>query len=935
MSDSPKTEWPIGGGELGRLIRQKDWSDSPLGPISEWSNSLRAAVNLMLPAAAEMVLFWGAEFAAVYNDAYAPTIGDKHPRVLGRPASEGWAELWDDLKPLLDGVMTTGETVAAKDRPFQIDRQGFLEEVFFDISYSAVRDEDGGVAGVMCIVSETTKRVLAERALTAANRKLVEETGFLRELFEQAPGFMTLLRGPEHVFELMNPPYQRLIGGRNVVGKTVREGLPELEGQGFYELLDQVYRTGETFVGRGAKVILQAADGALEERTLDFVYQPIRGADGAVSGIFVEGSDATDQARAIEQLRIAQTAGGIGAFEWFPATGRLEVSDEYRRIWGFSPDAEINADLLVALIEPEDRGLTGVERLEAANPLDYAEYRIRRPDTGEMRWIARRGEVIDGDARMPRRYVGVSWDITEQKRVQRELQALNTNLEAEVEARTAERDRIWNTTSEPMCIVDLAGVFRAINPAMERLLGWGAGLLVGQSALDYVHVDDVKASADTIGVLAAQPGGEVRIENRMRAINGDYRLISWTVTSDEATIYALGRDITEMRQTEEALRHAQKMEAVGQLTGGIAHDFNNLLTGIIGALDLMKRRIQQGRQDEVERFMDAASTSAQRAAALTHRLLAFARRQSLDPKPTDVNALVASMEELLSRTLGEQVDLAIDLETGLWAAYGDGAQMESALLNLAINARDAMPNGGRLTIETSNVTLPEPARPGDGPAAGDYVSIRVTDTGVGMPPHVAAKAFDPFFTTKPLGQGTGLGLSMIYGFARQSGGHLALDSEVGRGTVVTLHLPRLMGDRVDTAASTPSEAPRGDGETVLLVEDDAQVRLLVMEVLSELGYQTLEAHDGDAALPILRSSAKIDLMVSDVGLPGVNGRQLAEIARETRPDLKVLFVTGYAENAAQRSEFLGEGMEMITKPFALDDLARKIREMVELTTKNG
>jgi len=922
-----QTDWPIDGGAVGQLMRDMDWSGSPLGPPSNWSGSLRAAVNLMLPAAAEIVLFWGPQFAALYNDAYAPTIGVKHPRALGRPASESWTELWDDLGPLLEGVRRTGETTAAKDRLFRIERQGFLEEVYFDISFSAVRGESGDVDGVMCIVSETTKRVLAEQALTAANHQLVEETGFLRELFEQAPGFMAILRGPEHVFDLVNAPYHRLIGGRQVLGKSVREGLPELEGQGFYERLDQVFQTGEAFVGRGVTVVLQTAVG-FEERILDFVYQPIRGPDGEVSSIFVEGVDTTDQLRTTERLRIAQTAGRIGAFEWYPETGRLEVSDEYRRIWGFSPEAEITSDLLVALVEPEDRQFTGVQRIESDNPLDYAEYRIRRPDTGELRWIARRGEVVGGDGRTPRRYVGVSWDITDQKSTQRELEDLNANLEVQIEARTAERDRIWNTTSELMCMVDFQGVFRAINPAWKGLLGWSNDALVGRSALDYVHPDDVRVSSEAIGALSQAPG-EVRVENRMRGADGDYRLIAWTVTSDQATIYAVGRDITEMRQTEDALRHSQKMEAVGQLTGGIAHDFNNLLTGIIGALDLMKRRIQQGRMDDVERFMDAASTSAQRAAALTHRLLAFARRQSLDSKPTDANQLVASMEELLSRTLGEQIDLSIELETGLWAAYGDAAQMESALLNLAINARDAMPNGGRLTIATANAQLPAVSAPDGQRAAGDYVAISVTDTGVGMAPHVAAKAFDPFFTTKPLGQGTGLGLSMIYGFARQSGGHLKLDSELGRGTTVTLYLPRLLGEQVADPEIIAGEAPRGDGERVLVVEDDAQVRLLVMEVLRELGYQATEAHDGDAALPILRSDAKIDLLITDVGLPGINGRQLAEIARQYRPGLRVLFVTGYAENAAQRSQFLDEGMEMVAKPFAVDELARKIRAMVE------
>ncbi len=400
----------------------------------------------------------------------------------------------------------------------------------------------------------------------------------------------------------------------------------------------------------------------------------------------------------------------------------------------------------------------------------------------------------------------------------------------------------------------------------------------------------------------------------------------------------MARDITadkeaqaRLRETEEALRQAQKMEAVGQLTGGIAHDFNNLLTGIIGSLDLIQRRIDDGRLEDLGRFMEAATTSAGRAAALTHRLLAFARRQSLDPKAVDVNGLVDSMGDLLRRTLGEQVELDIALAPDAWPAFGDSGQLENAVLNLAINARDAMPGGGKLTMETANTHLDlgytsrhEDLKP------GDYTVLSVTDTGVGMTPEVIAKAFDPFFTTKPIGQGTGLGLSMIYGFARQSGGHARIYSEVGQGSTVRLYLPRFAGEAPgDAAEQDRPDLARGAGETVLVVEDDAAVRLLVVEVLSELGYAAIEAHDGPAALPILESDQRIDLMVSDVGLPGLNGRQVAEIGRQHRPGLKVLFVTGYAENAAVRSGFLDPEMEMITKPFALDQLAAKIREMIE------
>jgi nitrogen-specific signal transduction histidine kinase len=388
----------------------------------------------------------------------------------------------------------------------------------------------------------------------------------------------------------------------------------------------------------------------------------------------------------------------------------------------------------------------------------------------------------------------------------------------------------------------------------------------------------------------------------------------------------------QLREREEALRQAQKMEAIGQLTGGIAHDFNNLLTGIVGSLDLMQTRIAQGRTDSIDRYAKAAMSSANRAAALTHRLLAFARRQPLDPKPVNVNQLIASMEDLLRRTIGESIAMELVTAGGLWSTLCDPNQLESAILNLAINARDAMPDGGRLTIETANSHLDNAyAAAQRDVAPGQYVAICVTDTGAGMPPDVIARAFDPFFTTKPLGQGTGLGLSMVYGFAKQSEGHVRIYSEVGQGTTVRIYLPRHGGVAEDEASGTGLTAPpRAEpGQTVLVVEDDPVVRNLVVEVLQDIGYRTLEAADGPGGLKILHSSARIDLLVSDVGLPGLNGRQLADQGRERRPDLKVLFITGYAENATIANGFLDPGMAMITKPFAVEHLAMRIREMID------
>jgi len=386
----------------------------------------------------------------------------------------------------------------------------------------------------------------------------------------------------------------------------------------------------------------------------------------------------------------------------------------------------------------------------------------------------------------------------------------------------------------------------------------------------------------------------------------------------------------QLRHNEDALRQSQKMEAVGQLTGGIAHDFNNMLTGIIGSLELLRRRVSRGKLDDLDGLIDLGVTSANRAAGLTHRLLAFSRRQSLDSKPVEINQLVTSMGELLQRSINESIALDMRLTGHLWTAEADPNQLESALLNLVINARDAMPNGGSLTVETTNRHLDNVFTAAYGTLEpGDYVELSVSDTGCGIPESVMGRVFDPFFTTKPIGQGTGLGLSMIYGFARQSHGHVIIHSEVGKGTTVSLFLPRFIGEIVADVAADAALLPFANaGETVLIVEDDPAVRVLVSAVLKELGYGFVEAGDANTAVPIIESDQRIDLMISDVGLPGMNGRQLAEIGRQIRPDLKVLFITGYAEHAAVRGGFLDPGMQLITKPFTFDLLTAKVREMI-------
>lgn len=387
----------------------------------------------------------------------------------------------------------------------------------------------------------------------------------------------------------------------------------------------------------------------------------------------------------------------------------------------------------------------------------------------------------------------------------------------------------------------------------------------------------------------------------------------------------------ELEKAEEVLRQSQKMEAVGQLTGGLAHDFNNLLTVISGSLEIIEARVSQGRIKDIDRFVSAAQTASKRAAALTHRLLAFSRRQTLDPKPVAINQLVEGMDELIRRTVGPAIQLEFVGAGGAWMTLADPNQLENALLNLCINARDAMPDGGKLTVETANRWLDERTALERDLPPGQYISLSVSDTGTGMPPDVIAKAFEPFFTTKPLGQGTGLGLSMIYGFARQSGGNVRIYSEIDRGTMVRIYLPRYYGEEIESEIIETRPIPRASkGETVLLVDDEAAVRMLIKEVLDGLGYNAIEAVDGPTAMRVLRLDIPIDLLITDVGLPnGMNGRQIADAARVLRPQLKVIFITGYAENAAIGHGHLEPGFSMVTKPFAIDALAVKIKDILD------
>ena len=535
-------------------------------------------------------------------------------------------------------------------------------------------------------------------------------------------------------------------------------------------------------------------------------------------------------------------------------------------------------------------------------------------------------------------------DVTARKRAEAKLHELNATLERRVAETLAERKLLADIVDGTDAFVQVADrQFRwlAINHAAAREFERIFGVLpkVGDSMLE-VLADQPEHQAAVCAVWQRALDGEEFVEvSEFGDLGRDRRFYEMrfsTLRDSEGRLagaYQFVYDVTNrlleqerLRQAEEELRQAQKMEAVGQLTGGLAHDFNNLLAGITGAFELIRVRLAQGRTADVERYLQAGQGAARRAAALTHRLLAFSRRQTLSPKPVVINRLMADLAELVQRTVGPGIQVETIAAAGLWPSMVDANQLENALLNLCINARDAMPNGGRLTIETANKWLDDRASSQRDLEPGQYVTVCVSDTGSGIDKAIIDRVFDPFFTTKPMGQGTGLGLSMVYGFARQSDGHVRIYSEPGQGTMVCIYLPRHVGDEeVETVA--PSETPMvaESGEIVLVIDDEPTVRMLVADALGDHGYTIVEAGDGAEGLRLLQSSTRVDLLITDVGLPGgLNGRQVADAAWAARPDLKVLFITGYAENAVLNHGHLAHGMQVLTKPFTIDDLVRRV-----------
>ena len=804
-----------GGGEMGALIRAHDWAKSSLGPPEHWPQPLRTAIRVLLNTGHPMYVWWGPELLCFYNDAYRRSIGpERHPGSLGRPACEVWAEIWDVIGPQIEQVMTGGGATWQENALIPITRNGRREEVYWTYSYGPIDDDaaPGGVGGVLVVCTETTEQVLSAQ-------QAAQDVERLGQLFQQAPGFMALLRGPDHVFELVNPAYTKLVGRGDLIGQSVRAAFPDLEGQGFFELLDGVFTSGQTYSIVGAPITFQETpDSPARERLIDFVYQPIRDASGAVNGIFVEGSDVTDRAQA--------------------EAARQESETRLREIAAIN-QSEAQFRLLV-------RGVT-----------DYALY------------------MLDPD-----------------------------------------------------------GVVSSWNLGAQRIKGFSPEEIVGQHFSKFYTEEDRASGAPERGLAEARREGRFETEGwRVRKDGTRFRahVVIDAIPGEDGAVIGFAkitRDITErveaqqaLDQAREALFQSQKLEAIGQLTGGIAHDFNNLLMAVLGSLELAQKRLPDDPQ--INRLIGNAIQGARRGATLTQRMLAFARRQELKREAIDLAGLVAGLEDLLNQSLGPLFTLSIEMAPRLPAVESDPAQLESALVNVVINARDAMPHGGAITL-TAACKRVGPGAPDLAP--GDYVRLTVVDEGEGMSAETLARAAEPFFTTKGVGKGTGLGLAMIHGLTTQSGGTLRLRSRVGVGTEVELWLPVAGQDLAKTRINAPAETGAASRSlNILAVDDDELVLLNTVAMLEDLGHTVIQASSGEEALRALAKAETVDLLITDHAMPRMTGVQLARRAAVERPDLRIVLATGYAELPSGE----GERLARLDKPFGQKQLFDAIQRVFD------
>ena len=933
--------WRTSSRTMADLVERTDWTTTALGPQASWSASLKLAATMTLASAFPMALRWGPEFLLIYNDAYRSILGDKHPWALGRPAREVWAEVWPQIAPAHTAILSADTaSIFADDILLRIQRHGNTwEDAHFTLGYSAIEDPTSptGIGGILVNAVEITDRVTSQEALQAAQERY--------ELALAAAGGIGTwdwdivndrVIANAKFAELYSVAPERAAAGEKI-GAFVA-GIHEEDRARVSREIERSIETREDFASEYR--LKQADDSIVWVYARGRVHFDPEGRAVRLPGATVDITErkAAEAALAKSEAQFRTFAQAMPNHVWASLPdGQLNwFNDRVFEYSGMSVES-LNGHGWVDMVHPDDRNIAAGRWAAALQSGEtyQTEFRLKRSD-GAYRWHLARALPIRDSRGQIDRWIGTNTDIDDERCAAQSLAALNATLEQRVAEQSAERDLLWQTSPDLLGVVSPDGIFKAANPAWTTVLGWLPEEVVGKNHLTFVHPDDRPGSAGALDHALNAP--LPTYENRCLHKNGTFRWISWVASSERGLVYATGRHITaekdasaQLALAQDALRQSQKMEAVGQLTGGIAHDFNNMLAVVLGSLELLARRLAGG-DSRAEHYVSAATEAARRASLLTQRLLAFSRQQPLVPKAIDINKLVSEMSDLLRHSIGADIRLEAVLAGGLWRAHADPNQLENVILNLAVNARDAMPGGGRLTLETQNAHLDEryaAAHPGIVP--GQYVLLAVTDTGTGMPPEIIAKAFDPFFTTKEVGKGTGLGLSQVYGFVRQSSGHVKIYSEVGQGTTIKIYLPRLIGVAETILGESPDVSlPLGQSrEVVLVVEDEPTVRQFSVDALRELGYHVFEAESAAAALRMLDAHPEIVLMFTDVVMPDINGAKLAQEARRRRPDLKVLFTTGYTRNAVVHNGILDSGVEMLGKPFSLDALAAKMRFVLE------
>jgi signal transduction histidine kinase/CheY-like chemotaxis protein len=846
-----------GGGEVGNLIGAFDWSKTSLGPLASWPQPIRTTLGLVLGAPMPILTLWGDEGIMIYNDAYARFAGGRHPALLGQRVREGWSEV-SGFNDRVMKMVLAGGVLSYRDQEMHLNRSGVPEQVWLNLDYSPVLDEAGTPIGVFALVVETTSRIVAERELRLEERQREAERLRQLKLFEQAPGFITIMRGPDHVVEFVNGEHQKLFGSAGWVGLPAREAIPSIAGQGFFEDLDQVYQTGKTISGQGQKISYQLTpDSPLVERYLTLMYAPLYDDDGVLSGVFVEGFDVTETVLAEAALRRNEA--------------RLRFLDALNRATMQRTDADAILAVTTRMLgEHMGASVCAYADMDA----DQDGFTIR----GD--WAAPGTRSIVGHYSL-----AAFGELAVQKLGAGEPLVLNDNAAELPPEAAATFLSIGLAATICMPLVKdgrLTALVAVHDKAPRQWTTEDLALLNEVTERSWAHIERVRAEAE-------KREGEQRFLAELEA---------------------------KVAERTAALQQAQKMEAIGQLTGGVAHDFNNLLMAVSGSLELLRKRVPA--EEGVLKLIDNASEATRRGSSLTRRMLAFARRQDLKSERVELHELVDGMTELLSRSLGPMVAIEAKFPKRLPPVEIDPNQLESALLNLMVNARDAMNGEGRITISGREEIVDTGDR---ALTPGRYVCLTVTDTGPGMDEATLKRATEPFFTTKGVGEGTGLGLSMVLGFAEQSGGTLRLRSRQGEGTTAEIWL-RAAGESARPAPKPVVEEPLPPMParlSILAVDDDALVLMNTVAMLEDLGHDVTAAYSAREALEAMQGR-KFDLVVTDHAMPQMTGAQLAGHIREAQPAMPIVLATGYAEIPPGP----GQALPRLSKPFSMADLAAAV-----------